>query len=257
MAKVLNCGLGFFLTIFLFCGCVPPDIKPAPIQDPAYLEAERYFLEGDFSKAQELLTRYIRKNPVSRTFLLRGKCYLLTGDYHRAVLDFTEGIDRAAVKQELVEGYLGLADSYYSNREYTKSVKYYRLLLDEYPFNIPRDIVMLRYSHSLLRLEKWDEGREMLVTLEYEFPDSPLLKEAGELRRSAQGSYYIQVGIFSRRDNAVNVNQTLLQRGFIPSIMEERGRYAVIVAYFEHIDEAKEMLDRVKEAGYSDAYIKP
>lgn len=69
---------------------------------------------------------------------------------------------------------------------------------------------------------------------------------------------FVQLGIFGVEDNAKNTAQSMRQRGIIPTIkkLEMNGKpfWRVIVGPATSQDELKTILDKVKKAGFADAY---
>jgi tetratricopeptide (TPR) repeat protein len=190
-------------------------------------------------------------------FLLRGRCYLLSESYAQAIRDLEETIGRAVALTQYVEANLGMADAYYAQRDYARSTKLYRMLLDEFPGRVPRDVVMLRCSHSLLRLGRTAAGRAMLARVQQEFPGSAAAREAGDLLPSATGEFYVQVGLFGDRRNADRLEQDLAARGITARVEIQSGQYAVIVGYYDSMEAARRRLADIKAAGYDRAFIKP
>ena len=69
---------------------------------------------------------------------------------------------------------------------------------------------------------------------------------------------YVQLGIFGVEANAKNTAQSMRQRGIIPTIkkleMNDKPFWRVIVGPATSQDELKTILDKVKKAGFADAY---
>ena len=69
---------------------------------------------------------------------------------------------------------------------------------------------------------------------------------------------YVQLGIFGVEENAKNTAQSMRQRGIIPTIkkleMNKKPFWRVIVGPATSQDELKTILDKVKKAGFADAY---
>jgi len=69
---------------------------------------------------------------------------------------------------------------------------------------------------------------------------------------------YVQLGIFGVEANAKNTAQAMRQRGIIPTIkkleMNDKPFWRVIVGPATSQDELKTILDKVKKAGFADAY---
>ncbi len=92
-------------------------------------------------------------------------------------------------------------------------------------------------------------------------PDTSPETAAAKPKPSKSGGVnkpYVQLGIFGVEDNAKNTAQSMRQRGIIPTIkkLEMNGKpfWRVIVGPATSQDELKTILDKVKKAGFADAY---
>ena len=240
---------------YMVAGCLPPDIKPLPLRDADFQRAEMAFLVGHYQEALRDVDGIVRND--ARIELLKGRCFLHTKYYTQAIECFQRAQNMANSLDTYIQSLLGMADAYYSNHEYKKSSALYNQLLHSYPQRIPRDVVSLRYSHSLLRMNRWEEGTDMLDTIENEFPDSSVAHEAQSLRTIANGHFFIQVGLFSSRVNAAKLQRALALEGFSARIEIVKSLYSVIIGYFDSMPSAEKELERLKTAGYPRAFIKP
>ncbi len=238
-------------------GCLPPDREAALLDNSDYLRAERLFLEERYPEVASVLRGAADRMRNPRIYILRGKALLQTGEYASAEENFRRGIASAEVLDQYVEGYLGLGDTLYSSDRYDEAAEIYSMLLDEFPGRIPEDIVMTRYSHCLIRMGRKEKGKQAAREVQQLFPDSPAAQAASELEFDADGEFYIQTGIFSRYSNAVSLRDKVSERGFKPEIIEKRGRYAVVIGYFQSVVQAQAELRRIKNAGFTKSFIKP
>ncbi len=245
------------MCLVVLAGCGPPDIPETPFNNTAMIQAEKLFLTGNYSEAKMVLDPLIADTFHPQAFLLRGKCCLLSKDYVQAERDFLQAASRAEVFSQYIEAELGLGDTLYSYGEYKRCIGVYKMLLSKYGARIPRPNVMLRYAHALIRLGKRDQGQQVLDEILRLYPDSGAAGEVPELKGSSTGDFYIQLGIFSGRENAESLMRNARIRGLQPRLIQNAGGFMVIVGYFKNINRAREMLTQVKTAGFSKAFIKP
>ena len=246
------------MLLIITAGCLPPNIKPVPVKDRMYKNAETMFLMGKYSRAHTLLENVVRTNPYSAAFLLKGKCSLLLKEYSRAIREFTEASERADVLEYYIQAQLGLADAYYSGKNaYGTASELYRDLLDEYGDRIPRPLVMVRYAHSMIRTEKKRQGRAILNDVIRLYPGSQESSMARDLLGESTGDFYIQLGLFSDRKNAELMKERAAGRGIRARVEREGSSYRVIVGYFASLKSARRRLSECQQSGFSNAFIKP
>lgn len=68
-------------------------------------------------------------------------------------------------------------------------------------------------------------------------------------------NYRIQVGLFKNLQNAENLQDTLLERGYSVDIQEVGGLYAVLVGNYQTIEEAEKEEETLNNAGYETIVI--
>jgi len=244
-----------FLIICLAApGCLPPDVKPDPVQDSTYRKAETLFLTGNYSEAYAILSG----SPYPEAFLLRAKCSLCMKDYTRAVREFGVAAARARVLEQYIQARLGCADSYYSSQTaYAECIRIYRELLDRYGGRIPKPLVMVRYAHSLIRNGDRIQGKDILNSVVSMYPGSQESRMAKDLLGDAEQAFYVQFGRFSRRENAERMRDRAAAQGLRPLIKRQGSTYKVVVGYFNSLEKAREQLELCRRSGFSNAFINP
>ncbi len=63
--------------------------------------------------------------------------------------------------------------------------------------------------------------------------------------------YYLQVGLFKNRENAIKLTQELLKKGFQAKTLFERGYAKVIVGYFDSPHQARVIQRELRSAGFN------
>ena len=250
--------LALLLVLLVTAGCLPPDTKPVPVQNRMYNNAETLFLTGAYTRAYSILENVVRTNPYPQAFLLKGKCSLLLKDYSRAIAEFKEAVNRAEVLEHYIQAQLGLADAYYSGQNaYDMCSELYGDLLDEYGDRIPRPLVMARYAHSLIRIERRRQGRAILSDVIRLYPGSQESSMARSLLGESAGDFYIQLGLFSDRKNAELLKHRADRGGLQARVEQEGSSYKVIIGYFASLSDAQGRLSDCKQRGFTNAFIKP
>jgi len=85
--------------------------------------AQQYFDESyQFAREKGILSDDV--------FLGQATFYAETGDLKKAIDAYKHLIQKFPNSERIIEAYLGLANTYYQNREYFKAIKTYRLIID-------------------------------------------------------------------------------------------------------------------------------
>ena len=90
-------------------------------------------------------------------------------------------------------------------------------------------------------------GKELAVKPQYEIPPG---SEVSESIR-----YRVQIGLFSKYNNAVNVASRLKALGYPVDIIKKDSYYAVVVGYFGDLAEANDVESDLKMLGYDTLII--
>ena len=82
-------------------------------------------------------------------------------------------------------------------------------------------------------------------------PEEPSSPQAVSVERKEKTVYYLQVGLFKNRENAVKLTQELLRRGFQAKTLFEKGYAKVIVGYFDSPHQARVVQRELRSAGFN------
>ena len=85
------------------------------------------------------------------------------------------------------------------------------------------------------------QEKEEVFARQIERKETALIKE---------GDYYLQVGVFRNRANAIKLASQLKEKGFKTKTLFTNNYTTVIVGYFEHKNEALVAKKLLKESGY-------
>lgn len=85
------------------------------------------------------------------------------------------------------------------------------------------------------------------------------ISESRPTQTSSLEKPYIQLGIFGVESNAINTAASMRLSGIIPTVKEYQAQgktfYRVLVGPAANINERKELLEKVREKGFTDAYF--
>jgi cell division protein FtsN len=85
------------------------------------------------------------------------------------------------------------------------------------------------------------QRKEKVFAKQIERKENALIKE---------GNYYLQIGVFRSRANAIKLASQLEKKGFKTKTLFTNNYTVVIVGYFEHKNEALVARKLLKESGY-------
>jgi tetratricopeptide (TPR) repeat protein len=207
---------------------------------------------------------------------LAARCYLLSGEYEDALLHFTEIIDRPQQTDYYYWANLGMADSYYESGNYQEAARnYYGLLRPELGDDIYALALsgMIETSRALNKdsdadyyYRQYQERYRTGISLAA-YQEKPSRQEQREVQQqekpaerpqTERGRYYIQVGAFSKKDNAVRFADLYRQSGY-DVYMEtfiERGNeyYRILIGGYNSKQQA-EFIQRRLEKAMGEKYI--
>ena len=206
---------------------------------------------------------------------LIGRCYLLSGEYKQAIDIFKRTVgyfndnnSRALPSNRQIYGFwarLGLADSYLALADYDKARRQYQELLRP---ELEEDI----YAMALLGLSETaathgnrdDAGRysniykERYQTIIEPVPNKQLTQTELSHNKPAKSSpstmhrYYIQVGAFSKKDNAIRTSSLYKNSGYNVYMENfiEGGKeyYRILIGGYNSKQQAEFIKNRLEKA---------
>lgn len=240
----------------LFCCCVFLAILPKA-QALNLEKARVHFLNGDYSacinEGEKILAGSGYSRDVDNLYYLLGLSYLKEANYLRASDIFEIILKEFKNSSFEEEARLGLADTYFLRGEYNKAAGLYKDLLSKNYRTKLAGLVYYRLSQCAFKTGNTREGEDYLRKLKKEFPLS-LETIANKDLGSPINYYTVQIGLFSRNQNAKNLMQRLTQ-GKYPAYLEEsnlQGKiaYRVRVGKFSSRQEALDLADKLSREGY-------
>ncbi len=173
-------------------------------------------LHGEYQSALDEcwnLEHIEKKELKGEIWYLRGICFMELNMYVQARKVFKEAIPFA--KGDLsTEIYIGIADSYFIERKYSKAITIYEQLLNKIK-NEDAYLCAFYYKlgKSFQKESQWSKTKYYFNLLERKFPDS--LESKLVKKSSVGGNFFtIQVGCFSNIRNAEKLQRDLEVKGY-------------------------------------------
>lgn len=245
--------LASLLSAFLLAGF------PAFASSPNLELIKVHLLKGDYKSAitegEKLMQACDYSPGLDELYYLLGASYLKDGNYLRASDIFEIILKEFKNSAFSEEAQIGLGDAYFLMGEYDKAEGFYKEFLKRsYRGSKFRPQVFYRISLSAAKSGNAREAKEYLEKLNREYPCNIEAAIEKDLGGSRELYYTVQVGVFSNAENAKNLAQELMQKGY-PAYMEElllQGRisYRVRVARAALRQEAVDLQKELVREGY-------
>mgnify|MGYP001594814574 CR=1 FL=1 len=219
--------------------------------------AKIYFLKGDYSacvnECEAILAHSRYSKDLDELYYILGLSYLKQGNLLRAS-DIFEIILREFKDSGFrEEAMLGLGDVYFLKSDYEGAQNQYQQILSSNPDTKLRGLLLYKLAQASIKRGNWQEAQGYLDKLNKDYPLSFEAKLAKNL--SNQEFYFtVQVGAFSRFNNANNLCKRLIDKGYPAYIQEfdskDAKSYRVRVGKLNSRLEAKELEKRLSQEGY-------
>ncbi len=195
---------------------------------------------------------------------LAARCYLLSGEYEDALLAFGDIAAQSHHNDYLQWASLGAGDAYFENGDYNNAGEIYADLIN----NSSDDDI-----HALALLGLVDafraRGDDRNAAKYYDIyenrygagisnpPDEPvpakhLTAQTRQPETSVKGRYYIQVGAYSKKDNALRVADLYKESGYkvyMETFVENGNEfYRILVGGYNSKQQAKFIQKRLEDA---------
>lgn len=186
-----------------------------------------YFLNGDYRAAIREGERLIAKDEhSSELHYFLGLSYLKEGDYQRSADNFKIVVNNFKDSKFKEEARIGLADTCLLRGDSNSAQRLYRELIDENPKTKFKEQI----SSRLDELES---------------------SKSSGLQSNVASSYYsVQVGSFSKVDNARNFTQKLISNGYPAYVEGSQPVFRVKVGKLKTRSQAEELSKRLSSQGY-------
>jgi tetratricopeptide (TPR) repeat protein len=222
------------------------------------------FLSGDYKSAitegEKILSSSENSTPgLDELYLILGQSYMKDGNLLRAADIFQIIINEYNSSPLKEQAKLSLADTYFLRQDLDRAKLYYEKIINDNPNTELKPDIYYRLSEVGFRKGDTREGKEYLDKLKQEFPSSPQLSLDKDLS-SISGVpvsdlyYTVQVGYFSKIENANNLTQRLVKKGY-PAYTQESASegkisYRVRVGKTSQRPEIVDLENKLSKEGY-------
>ncbi|MGE5197534.1 MAG: SPOR domain-containing protein [Deltaproteobacteria bacterium] len=186
-------------------------------------------------------------------YYLLGLSYLKDGNYLRASDIFEIILNEFKSSRFREEAQLGLGDAYFLKNDCDKARKYYEGLLSASPNSKFAAAAYYRLSRCAFKNGDSAQAEGYLQKLKLQFPLNLEVRLNQDLTPSV-AAYTVQVGSFSKKQNAENLTQKLIRKGY-PAFLEAADMqgttaYRVKVGSFNSRQDAVNLADKLFQEGY-------
>ncbi|NQT95807.1 MAG: SPOR domain-containing protein [Candidatus Omnitrophica bacterium] len=186
---------------------------------------------------------------------LMGLNFLKLKDADEARKSFTfvlENYPDSSLKSELL---LGTADSYYLGEDFRMAEEYYKRLLMTSKGIDYASIAYFKLGKAQQKQGKFKEARSNFSKVVRDYPLSLEVNEAKECLKASAQFFSVQVGVFSKRENAKRLADTLTSKGYDPYIEKiynnDKLAYRVKAGTFSSRGRAQTLADKLEREGFS------
>ena len=236
------------VTIFSNCGaCLGKDTT---LQD-----AWAYYLKRDYNRAIDAC-RIVSKDKMlgEEGHYIMGLSFLKLGQAEEARENFDfilKNYPNTKIKDKVM---LGICDSYYVQEDFKKAEAEYAQLLRASPGTDYASIIYLQLGDCQRRSGKWKEAESSFRKVINDFPLSLEAKTAKYNLSKGMDFFSVQVGAFSKEDNAQNLAYSLRQRGYDAYVEKLYKKdsiiYRVRVGRFNTKEKAEAEAAKLKKEGF-------
>ncbi len=220
-------------------------------------------LEGDYKSAiaqgEKLLAHSSRDSRhIDELYYVLGISYMKDGNLLRASDIFEIIIKEHKNSPFKEEAMMGLGDTHLLRGDICGAKEVYERLLKQNPQTKLKSQLFYRLSQAGFKKGELEDGKVYLAKIREQAPLTPELKDdegVSALPADLSGlCYSVQVGAFSKPDNAQNLVKRLNAKDY-PAYIEESGppqgaKYRVKVGRFTNRDEAEKLQKRLSAEGY-------
>lgn len=222
--------------------------------EAALQKAWVYYLRGDYEKALDTC-RKLSTNKVlgEEGRYIMGLSFLKLGDYPQARKNFEFLLENYSTVKRREQILLGIADSYYLGGEFEKAEQCYVELLKAFSDTDYASIAYLRLGLCQKNQGKWQEAVSSFSKVVRDFPLSLEAEAARDCLKDKTSCFSVQVGAFSKRENAQRLADLLIKKGYDAYIEKtchgDKLIYRVRVGKFNTRNDAQQEAAELKKEG--------
>ena len=254
-----NKNMTFRATLRVGIAVLAVSLFSAPPASSAFdLEkAREYFVKEDYpgtiKECENILAYKGYSRELDELYYILGLSYMKTENYLRASDIFEIIINEFRDSAFRDDAMLGLGDTYFLRGDYNAAQSQYKTFLEKEPLTRLKPAVYYRFAQICVNNGDQRGAREYLEKLKKEYPLS--FESRMELIPAQDAlSFTIQVGAFSKNDNAQNLCRILIGKGYKAYIEEASsgsGRtYKVRVGKLSSRFEAQQLERQLSNEGY-------
>jgi len=217
-----------FLLIFIFTSTQGFARESA---SKLYNKAEKHYLGGNYKEAFERSRQLLKEHRSTRfkddANLLAGLSLLKLNEFDKARIYFNKILNKKSTSQLEEDAYLGLADSYFLEKNYSKALKLYQEFLVVFPDTNLSGII--------------DSRLDQMGKKKYKKQNKNLF-------------YSIQLGVFKKKENAKKLYRRFKKKKYSAFIdkskVNGRSIYKVKIGKFKTEKSAEKFAKKLKRQGY-------
>jgi tetratricopeptide (TPR) repeat protein len=220
-------------------------------------KAKAYFLNGDYAacinEGEKIIAGSSHAKGTDELYYLLGLSYLKEGNYLRASDIFEIILKEFKNSRFTQESKLGLGDTYFLRADFEQAKVYYKALLSDNPHTKLEPIVYYRLSQCALKRGDSAQAQEYLCKIKDVYSLS-LEMRLNQDSSCALISYSVQVGSFANQQNAKNMTEKLIQKGYSAYIeesnLQDKITYRVRVGKFKSRQETTNLSEKLSQDGF-------
>lgn len=214
------------------------------------------YLKGDYNSAIDscrIVSKNVKLGAEGR--YLMGICFLKLNDTKEARKNFEFALENYPKSPRIEEIMLGVADSYYIDKDHQKAEAAYQKMLRKFPNSDYASMAYLRLGECQRELGKWRESETSFCKIMNTYALSLEAQQAQELLKKQTSYFSIQVGAFSKRDNADSLAVLLNQKGhnaYVDKVYSgDNLIYRVRVGQYNTKEQAEAQARSLAQEGFS------
>lgn len=237
-----------------------------------------YFIQEQFSQSlsiyESLYNRFKQSPLTPKACYYVGLNHLNLQHYQQAIQYFEQLIQLYPNSNYRTHVYFYLSTTYYQRQTYGKSTEYLMKIIQDHPHSpfVPAAYFKLGMTH--LRWGNIDRAKQIFRSIQEDYPNSleadlaaSKLMDYGELFGNvylsqvqphlstanqttvSSGRYYVQIGVFSRQQNANEALQLIQSLGYPGTKENRQSGFKVLAGPFATRDHARQAEDTLKNQG--------
>ncbi len=263
----------FLILIFLISGIV----FAGPMDD-----AERHFIKKEYSfaidAAKEAMNFNISDENKARCHYIIGQAYLQRGMPQTARKTFDVIRLQYPKTTWLANAYVGIADTYYREKQYKKAIENYKKSMTSRFLNQAGSTVYYKLARSYRALKNEDSAKYNEGIIRKNYPDSLEAKlllsgysksnstktsskrtVSKSKKQSSGENYAIQICYTPYKGAASNLANKYRTKGYTANVKatkyKGKARYKVLIGKYKSKSSAESLMKKLKKNGEKEAFV--